>query len=155
MGVLVVAVVQIFSGGDWLVGGGNFFFFGMGVALSIWVCGYVIRWLFWFVPIWVWVCSCSDWVVGGGWVFCFGFVVLVLFVNCGAMVVWWLLVVSMVGLIWVWLVGSGGAEFGFRWWEWMRKGETERKREERWKRRDKLVFILFYLIVYIILLGCI
>ena len=44
----------------------------------------------------------------------FGFVVLVLFVNCGAMVVWWLLVVSMVRLIWVWLVGSGGAEFGFR-----------------------------------------
>ena len=34
MGVLVVAVVQIFSGGGWLVGGGNFFF-GMGVALSI------------------------------------------------------------------------------------------------------------------------
>ena len=37
----------------------------------------------------------------------------------------------------------------------MRKGETERKREERWKRRDKLVFILFYLTVYIILLSCI
>ena len=51
--------------------------------------------------------------VGGGWVCCFGFVVLVVFVDCGMVVVWLLLVVSMVGLIWVWLVSGGGARFGF------------------------------------------
>ena len=44
MGVLVVAVVQIFSGGGWLVGGGNFFFwYGCSsFDLSIWVCGSMI-----------------------------------------------------------------------------------------------------------------
>ena len=51
--------------------------------------------------------------VGGGRVCYFGFVVLVVFVDWGMVVVWLLLVVSMVRLIWVWLVGGGGAAFEF------------------------------------------
>ena len=37
-------MVQIFSGGGWLVGGGNFFFWygRSSFDLSIWVCGSMI-----------------------------------------------------------------------------------------------------------------
>ena len=108
------------------------------VPIWVWVCGCsdlgMGMWLFWFVLIWVWVCGCfrfgcgdvvvpmvcGEWWIGGWWVGLWFWWCLLIRV----VVVWWLLVISMVGLIWVWLVGGGGARF--RWERERQKGREMR-----------------------------
>ena len=51
------------------------------------------------------------WVCGGWWISLWQ--IPVAFDDRGVVVVWLLLIVSMVGLIWVWLVGGGGVGFRF------------------------------------------
>ena len=51
---------------------------------------------------------CGEWWIGGWWL---GLWFLWCLLIRVVVVVWWLLVISMVGLIWVWLVGGGGARF--------------------------------------------
>ena len=110
------------------------------VPIWVWVCGCsdlgmgMGMWLFWFVLIWVWVCGCfqfrcgdvvvsmvcGEWWIGGWWLGLWFWWCLLIRV----VVVWWLLVISMVGLIWVWLVGGGGARF--RWERERQKGREMR-----------------------------